>query len=146
MKAIMQAAALCGVALAIGIALGVMGLGVNGRRGPMGSDPTTVLMIFGFAVWIISTLMIGHALPRRRKPATISGMARKRRVVITTDLRNKIIAAYIGDGLPSIRDVARTQHVSYGTVHKVVTEAGAMRPRGLTRLAQRAAQAKAASV
>ena len=145
MRSIMKATAVCGIAIAIGMALGVMGFGFHGRHGPPGADPTTIVLLFGFAVWVIVTLMIGQAMPRRPKPATISGMARNKRVVITAELRNRIIAAYIGDGLPSIRDVAKLTRCSYGTVHKVVAEAGAMRPRGVTRLAQRAAQAKAVS-
>jgi DNA-binding transcriptional regulator YhcF (GntR family) len=71
-------------------------------------------------------------------------MVRKRRVVITPELRNAIVAAYIGERMPSIRDVARQVQCSYGTVHRVVTEAGVTRPRGLTRMAVRAQQARAA--
>jgi AraC-like DNA-binding protein len=133
-KGIAQAAAVCGLAIAVGIALGVLGFGFHGlgAGSRAGTDPTTIVMVFGFAVWIISTLMIGQALPRRRRPAMISGMGRSDRVTLTMDLRNRVIAKYIGDALPSIRDVAREVGCSYGTVHRIVTEAGVVRPRGIT--------------
>jgi AraC-like DNA-binding protein len=83
-------------------------------------------------VWAICTLMIGQALPRQRRPAMISGMGRSDRVTLTAELRNRVTAAYIGDARPSIREVARQVGCSYGTVHRIVTEAGVVRARGIT--------------
>jgi len=147
MRLILKWTALAVACVVVGVGLAVLRAGIDTkaphvlqlmRRG----DAVLVLMPI---VWIITTLMIGQAMPRRPKTATISAMVRKQRVVITPELRNTIVAAYIGDGMPSIRDVARQVTCSYGTVHRVVSEAGVMRPRGLTRLAVRAQQARAAS-
>lgn len=133
MKAIASGALLAAACVAIGVGLYVVTAGMGWRWGDglalaRRGDVALVLLP---VVWIITSLMIGRAMPRRPKPATISGMARKARVVITPELRNRIIAAYIGDGLPSIRDVAKLTTCSYGTVHKIIAEAGCMRPRGI---------------
>lgn len=144
---ILKMALLAAACVAIGVGLAFLRAGID-KHAPSAlqllrkGDAVLVLMPI---VWIITTLMISLAMPRRPKPATISAMVRKKRIVITPELRNKIIAAYIGDGLPSIRDVASQMHCSYGTAHRIVAEAGMMRPRGLTRMAQRAQQAKAVS-
>jgi transposase-like protein len=146
MKSILRWALLAMACIAIGVGLAVLRAGID-KSAPSAiqlmrkGDAVLVLMPI---VWIITTLMIGQAMPRRPKAATISAMVRKRRVVITPELRNAIVAAYIGERMPSIRDVARQVQCSYGTVHRVVTEAGVTRPRGLTRMAVRAQQARAA--
>jgi len=146
MKSILRWALLAMACIAIGVGLAVLRAGID-KSAPSAiqlmrkGDAVLVLMPI---VWIITTLMIGQAMPRRPKAATISAMVRKRRVVITPELRNAIVAAYIGERMPSIRDVARQKQCSYGTVHRVVTEAGVTRPRGLTRMAVRAQQARAA--
>lgn len=147
MKPILRVALLAFACVAIGMGLAVLRAGID-KSAPSAlqlmrkGDAVLVLMP---VVWMITTLMIGQALPRRPKPATISAMSRAARVTITPELRNKIVAAYIGDGTPSIRDVAKLAQCSYGTAHRIVTEAGVMRPRGLTRMAQRAQRTRAAA-
>ena len=141
MKRILTVAGVCLLLMMVGVGLGLMGLGWRGD-GDTAAAPMALLSMF--VAWVIISLMIGQVLPRRPKAATISAMVKRAtRVVVTPALCQQIVAAYIGDGQPSIRDVARLVHCSYGTVHRVVTEAGVMRPRGLTRMAQRA-QTKAA--
>lgn len=127
-------AAVIGVCIAVGVALGVMGFGVHGQatHGPMGTDPTSAFLILMFVIWMITTLMIGQALPPRRRSAMISGMGRTR-VKVTDALKEAIVAAYIGDGRPGIREVAGRVGCSYGTVHRVLSEAGLTRPRGVTK-------------
>ena len=153
MKRIMTASSVAGVALMIGVALGVMNVKTNARLGvgPAGTDPTTLVMLLLFVCWVILSLMIGQAMPVRRRAVTISGMVRAvaasasrraGRVTVTDELKTKIVAAYIGDGRPSIREVSALTKCSYGTVHRVLREAGVLRPRGLTK---RAATRKAAT-
>lgn len=135
-----RATAFVGIALAIGVALGAMGLDVHGRNGPLGTDPGTMLLILMIVCWMIFTLLIGQTVPRRRRPVMISGV--RTRTVVTEQLKQAIVAAYIGDGQPSIREVAAKLKVSYGTVHRVLDADGLTRPRGVTRLAR---QRKAAT-
>lgn len=136
-NSIFSMAAVIGVCIAIGVALGVMGFGVHGQatHGPMGTDPTSAFLILMFVIWMITTLMIGQALPSRRRSAMISGMSRTR-VKVTDALRQDIVAAYIGDGQPSIREVAAKVKCSYGTAHRVLSEAELTRPRGATKAAR----------
>jgi len=131
MKSIIQAASVAVIALAVGVGLGVAGIAV---RVP-DADAGSMYMILMFVCWVVVTLMIGAVLPRRRRPAMISGVGRVR-TVVTDQLKQAIVAAYIGDGQPSIRDVAQRLHCSYGTAWRVLSDAGVTRPRGITRLAR----------
>jgi len=122
--------------LAIGAGLGLMGVGRGdwGLSLQLARRGDVVLMLLPF-VWVISTLMIGHAVSGRLRAVTISGVSRTR-VIVTDELKQLIVAAYIGDGQPSIRDVASKLRCSYGTVHRVLGEAGKLRPRGVTKVAR----------
>jgi hypothetical protein len=146
-RRIVTAATVCILSLAVGAGLGAMGVSV---RLPATDDVSLmrrgdIVLMFIPIVWIITTLLIGQALPKRPRAVMISGVVRKR-TVVTDQLRLAIVAAYIGDGQPGIREVAARMKCSYGTVHRIVADAGVMRPRGLTKIArQRKIQRRAAT-
>lgn len=127
--------ALASIALGVGLYVLTAGLGWRWgdhlqllRRGD-------VALILLPVVWMITSVWVTLTLPPRRRSAMISGMSRTR-VVVTDTLKTAIVSAYIGDGQPSIREVAAKVKCSYGTAHRVLSEAGLTRPRGATKAAR----------